>query len=339
MAITIALGGDTMLGRGVGEEITAAAAHDACRLSGLFGEEVHRAFAGADVRVVNLECCVSRRGRTPDIPGHPFHFRAPPEAVGVLTGLGVDCVTLANNHAMDYGPDALNDTLEHLARGGVRTVGAGRDRRRARSPAVLTVRDTSVAVFGVTDHPAEYAAGEHSPGIAYAPLACGVPAWLGRRIREAADRYDVVLVTPHWGPNMTTAPPGYVREAADAFLDAGATLVAGHSAHVFHGVNGPILYDLGDLVDDYARDEVLRNDLGLLWLVTIDDEDVKVEALPLHLTYARTIRADPGQREWIKSRLARACDEFAMEVTERDGFLIVTKKRASAPMTAPGRNA
>ena len=104
-------------------------------------------------------------------------------------------------------------------------------------------------------------------------------------------------------------------------------------------MNGPILYDLGDLVDDYARDEVLRNDLGLLWLVTIDEEDVKVEALPLHLSYARTTRADPGQREWIRSRLARACDEFAMEVTERDGFLNVTKKQACAPMTAPGRNA
>ena len=186
MAITIALGGDTMLGRGVGEEIAAAAAHEAYRpsglsgLFGLFGEEVRRAFAGADLRVVNLECCVSRRGRAPDIPGHPFHFRAPPEAVEVLTGLGVDCVTLANNHAMDYGTDALE---RHAgAPGEVRGTCGGRRprRRRARSPAVLTVRDASVAVFGVTDHPAEYAAGEHRTGVAYAPLACGVPAWLAR---------------------------------------------------------------------------------------------------------------------------------------------------------------
>jgi poly-gamma-glutamate capsule biosynthesis protein CapA/YwtB (metallophosphatase superfamily) len=315
MAITIALGGDTMLGRGVGARISARGPY------GLFADEVRETFAAADLRVLNLECCVSRRGQEWAAPGRPFHFRAPPDAVGVLTDLGIDCVTLANNHAMDYGEVSLRDTLRHLSRAGIRAVGAGRDREEARTPAVLTAKDTSVAVLAVADHPADYAATEDAPGIAYAPLAEGVPPWLTDRIHDAAGAYDVVLVTPHWGPNMTTEPLDHVRKAADVFVEAGATLVAGHSAHVFHGVNGRILYDLGDLIDDYARDRRRRNDLGLLWLATIDGNDVDVRALPLHLDYAQTTTADQPGRSWIKERLSRACREFGTEVGERDGLL------------------
>ena len=80
---------------------------------------------------------------------------------------------------------------------------------------------------------------------------------------------------------MTSAPVRHVRRAADALVDAGATLVAGHSAHVPHGVAGSVLYDLGDFLDDYRVDPRLRNDLGLLFLVTLDARGpVRLEALP-----------------------------------------------------------
>jgi poly-gamma-glutamate synthesis protein (capsule biosynthesis protein) len=320
MTITIALGGDTMLGRGVGDEITAYGPY------GLFDTEIHEAFAGADLRVLNLECCVSRRGRPCGVPGRPFHFRAPPEAVRVLTELGIDCVTLANNHSLDFGEEALKDTLRYLSRAGIRTVGAGRDQTEARSPAILEARNTSVAVIAVTDHPADYAATENTPGVAYAGLYEGVPSWLTDEIEEAAKRYHAVLVTPHWGPNMTTAPLNHVRGAAETFIQAGATLVAGHSAHVFHGVNGRVIYDLGDLIDDYARDQVLRNDLGLLWLTTIEDTEVTVNALPVTLEYARTRRANDRERAWIQDRLTSACEEFQTEVTEYNNLLTTRTK-------------
>jgi poly-gamma-glutamate capsule biosynthesis protein CapA/YwtB (metallophosphatase superfamily) len=322
MAITIALGGDTMLGRGVGDRIAEAGPHM------LFSAEVREAFTGADLAVLNLECCVSRRGRPWAAPGKPFHFRAPPEAVGALTDLGVDCVTLANNHALDFGGDALLDTLGSLAGAGIATVGAGRDWREATTPAVLEAAGTTVAVVGVTDHPADFAAGPGRAGVAYAPLREGVPGWLMSQIENLAAAYDVVLVTPHWGPNMTTEPLPYVRRAAERFLAAGATLVAGHSAHVFHGVNGRVLYDLGDLVDDYARDGRLRNDLGLVFLAEIDQGSVSVTAMPLRLNYAHTTQANGTDRAWIEQRLKAACEEFATEVTSR-GALLSAARRCS----------
>jgi poly-gamma-glutamate synthesis protein (capsule biosynthesis protein) len=326
MAVTIALGGDTMLGRGVGDEIARTGPY------GLFGPEVEAAFARADLRLLNLECCVSDRGHPWQAPGKPFHFRAPPEAVGTLTSLGIDCVTLANNHSLDFGQEALSDTLNHLRQAGIKTVGAGRDVGEAREPAILESQGMSVAVLGVTDHPTDYAATATTPGVAYTPLSSGVPEWLTKDINQLSNIHNAVVVTPHWGPNMTTAPLPYVRRAAKEFIRAGATLVAGHSAHVFHGVAPRTLYDLGDFIDDYATDVRLRNDLSLLFRATIHpDRTIAIEALPLHLNYAHTRQATEEETDWIKTRLTEACTEFATKVTQSNHTLTIEPANSSKP--------
>jgi hypothetical protein len=95
----------------------------------LFADGVVAAAQKADLFVLNLECAISDRGeRWPD-PFKPFFFRAPPIAVEVLRYLGVDCVTLANNHALDFGPVALMDTRRQLASAGIESVDAGVDER------------------------------------------------------------------------------------------------------------------------------------------------------------------------------------------------------------------
>ncbi|MFE7357955.1 CapA family protein [Streptomyces sp. NPDC057543] len=324
MAFTVALAGDTMLGRNVAEELRRSPVPGTLVSTG-----VRKALAEADLFVLNLECCVSDRGhRWPD-PRKAFFFRAPSDAAKVLAELGVDCVTLANNHALDYGFDAMADTRTLLVGAGVHTVGAGANARAAREFAVLEAGGVRLAVVGVTDHPEEYAAGESSPGVAWADLNAGVPGWLTESVGRAAAEADVVLVTPHWGPNMTSRPPRRISAAAPELLAAGATLVAGHSAHVFHGIADRILYDLGDFVDDYAVDPVLRNDLGLLFLVTLDGPDAahlvpaRVRAVPLTLDYCHTRLARDEEREWIRDRLTTACAEFGTAVVDRTGWLTV----------------
>jgi poly-gamma-glutamate capsule biosynthesis protein CapA/YwtB (metallophosphatase superfamily) len=316
MAITLALAGDTMLGRGVAERL-AAGAPDA-----LFAPDVVAVAAEADLFVLNLECCISERGEPWDDPYKPFFFRAPPVAVEALVDLGVDCVTLANNHALDFGPRALEDTVEVLDGVGIAHVGAGRDLAEARALVVLTSAGLRLAVLGLSDHPSDFAAGPGRPGIAHADLQSGLPAWVSEAIREA--EADAVLVSPHWGPNMTAEPVPHVRAAARRLVDAGATVVAGHSAHVFHGVAGPVLYDLGDFLDDYAVDPVLRNDLGLLFLVTLDEGGpVRLEGLPLRLEYCFTRLADAEDAAWVRNRFREACRSMGTEVGERDGRLVV----------------
>jgi poly-gamma-glutamate capsule biosynthesis protein CapA/YwtB (metallophosphatase superfamily) len=317
MAVTVALAGDTMLGRGVARTLATTPP------AAMVAPEVLAVLGDADLVVLNLECCISERGRPWAAPGKPFFFRAPPQAVELLVLLGTDCVTLANNHALDYGVDALADTLNLLAAADIAAVGAGLDLAQARRPAVLAAGGLRVAVLGASDHPPDFAASPDRPGVAFADLGRQVPNWLLDSVR-AADA-EVRLVTPHWGPNMTTAPVRHVRRAATALVDAGATLVAGHSAHVPHGVAGPVLYDLGDFLDDYRVDPVLRNDLGLLFLVTLDARGpVRLEALPLKLEYCHTRLAAGDDADWMRRRFRAACADLGTELQEAASRLIIS---------------
>jgi poly-gamma-glutamate synthesis protein (capsule biosynthesis protein) len=122
---------------------------------------------------------------------------------------------------------------------------------------------------------------------------------------------------------MTSEPLPYVRRAARQLLEAGAALVAGHSAHVFHGLEPGVLYDLGDFVDDYALDPVLRNDLGLLFLVTFEDSRaIALEALPLKLDYCHTRLATGEDAVWVRRRLELACRVLGTAVETSDGRLL-----------------
>jgi poly-gamma-glutamate capsule biosynthesis protein CapA/YwtB (metallophosphatase superfamily) len=320
---TVALAGDTMLGRRVADRLRAGSA-----VEPLVEESVAETMRRADLTVLNLECCISDRGaRWPD-PLKPFFFRAPPAATKLLRYLGVDCVSLANNHALDYGYEALTDTCRHLASAGIATIGAGKDLAEARQPVVLEAGGLRVGLIGITDHPCDYAAAPDRAGVAVVDLSTGVPDWLTQLVRDTRERCDVLIVTPHWGPNMVPEPLVRIRRAARELLAAGASLVAGHSAHVFHGVADGVLFDLGDFLDDYAVDPRLRNDLGLLWLVELDvDGPIRLEALPLALDYCFTRVANAEESTWIARRLQRASAALGERRVTREGQRLIVSWR------------
>jgi poly-gamma-glutamate capsule biosynthesis protein CapA/YwtB (metallophosphatase superfamily) len=229
-----------------------------------------------------------------------------------LRAVGASAASLANNHALDYGPDALLDTLENLERAGIRAVGAGTGLEAARSGCVVEAGALRLGVVAASDHPAEYAPARDRPGIAYADLAAGAPDWLLEEVARLRARCDRLLFFPHWGPNMTTAPARWQRRLTADLVDAGVDLVAGHSAHVFHGVErrdgALVIYDLGDALDDYAVDRRLRNDLGVMALWSpADPEPDELELVGLRLHYARTDLAYGDDAEWIARRVASAC--------------------------------
>jgi poly-gamma-glutamate capsule biosynthesis protein CapA/YwtB (metallophosphatase superfamily) len=319
---TLALAGDTMLGRKVGDALLDDPE------APLVAPPVAQRIGQADAFVLNLECCISARGeRFPD-PHKPFFFRAPPVAARRLRALGVDAVTLANNHSLDYGVDALLDTLHHLRDAGIAVVGAGVDEAAARASRPLRRGDLRLRLVALSDHPREYAAAPGRPGIAYADLHAGLPEWAREAAGSGPDA-DVVLALPHWGPNMVPAPVEWVRRAARALVDAGATLVAGHSAHVFHGAEPGVLFDLGDFLDDYAVHRELRNDLGLLWLVDLEPGAVRrIRAVPLALDYCFTRTARPDEARIVERLLRERCAPFGTEVTAVGGGELELRVRA-----------
>lgn len=313
----IGLLGDVMLGREV------AKAMRKVPVAELWSEELRALCASLDLVLCNLECCISGRGeRTRRIPGKPFFFRGPPQAVGALEAIGVSVVSLANNHVLDYEEEALEDTLELLAAAGIAAAGAGDGLEQARRPAVVEAAGRRVGLICVSDHPREYAATPAAPGIAYADLGLPAPGWLLDEVAALRDRCDLVIAFPHWGPNMTAAPARWQRRAAAALQQAGANLVAGHSAHVFHGVewgdSGPVLSDLGGALDDYRVDPVLRNDLGLLAIWRPGAGDEELELVGLKLEHCRTELARGPDAEWIAARLDTACEKLGTRVERLD---------------------
>jgi poly-gamma-glutamate synthesis protein (capsule biosynthesis protein) len=157
--------------------------------------------------------------------------------------------------------------------------------------------------------------------VAFADLSAELPGWVRAELARLRSEADLVVAFPHWGPNMTSAPARWQRERARELVAAGADLVAGHSAHVFHGVEWigahAVLYDLGGALDDYAVDPRLRNDRGIVALWRPAGEP-RLELVGLELRYCETVLARGAAADWIAARLESACAAFGTSV-ERIG--------------------
>lgn len=323
----IALAGDVMLGRNVARAIEANPPE---HVWGNILPLLHE----ADLRIVNLECAIARPGAHPRwTPPKAFYFLAGPKAVDVLKAARIDLVTLANNHALDHTESALVETLERLDAAGIAHAGAGRTSAEARAPAVLESGGVRLAAVSFTDNEPDWEAGEDRPGVHYAPIDRGDPRFgrLERLLREAGSKADLVLAAAHWGPNMLDRPPPRHPPFARALLDAGAHAFVGHSAHLFQGIElhrgKPILYDLGDFVDDYAVDPELRNDRSFLWILEaqaggvrrIEMVPVLIDSLACRVDLARGAEAEP-----ILEKMVRLCGEMGTEARREGDRLVVS---------------
>ena len=202
-------------------------------LDGDDGLAALRPYLGAaDLAVVNLETSITDRGvPQPKI----YHFSTSAKALVTLQQAGVDAVSLANNHAVDFGADGLTDTLAAQAASPIPVVGFGADAAAAFRPAVFTVGGTSVALIGssqIDDFTAHaYPATDTKAGIATNLDDTRLLA----AVRDARARYDVVVVFLHWGTDYTSCPDGRQQRTADALADAGADVVVGGHAHRVQG--------------------------------------------------------------------------------------------------------
>lgn len=208
----------------------------------------------AHVTFVNLESPLSDKGsRNTE---KDVTFRGRPALVRGLASAGVDVVSLANNHALDWGSGALLDTIDRLSSAGVAVTGAGRDLEAARTPAVLNTTAGTVAVLAFSDIlPAGFSAGAERAGVN--PVRPDRQRLLDD-IAAASDRADYVLVSFHWGMEYEGYAGQVQRALAHDAVDAGADLVIGHHPHVLQGLevykDKLIAYSLGDFVfDHYSR--------------------------------------------------------------------------------------
>jgi len=225
--------------------------------------------ASADLAVGNLECPLSTHGRRAPLKldergrvlRNEYLFRAPPSQAQRLADAGFDALTLANNHTMDFGGEALVETLGQLDAAGIRHTGAGPDRAVARAPVICQVAGQTIALLAyasVRTLPGTdgFAATDELAGTVFVGgSAEGEPTQTTREmlrndVRAAGRRADFVVVAFHWGREGTDAPDPLQRRLAHLCIDAGADLVVGHHPHKLHGVEiyqgRPIAYSLGN---------------------------------------------------------------------------------------------
>ena len=309
--VTLAIAGDVMLGRMVNDTI-------AMRGFAYPWGDVRTARDRADLFLINLECALtSSAGRWYDGREKAFYFRAEPSVVETLKRGRVDVVSLANNHAGDYGHEGLLETVRVLDEAGIAHAGAGATRQAAAAPAYLTSNGARVGIVAFSDHPQEWAATDQTPGINYTSVERPL-ADVRDAIAEARGHADVVVFSIHWGPNMRARPSKNFQGFARQVIDAGADVFWGHSAHVVQGVelwhNGVIFYDTGDFIDDYAVDGGLRNDLSALFFLRVAPTGVKdVELLAVQIDNMQVNLARGAAREWFVRRLAMLCAEMGTE--------------------------
>ncbi|MEM8925922.1 MAG: CapA family protein [Actinomycetota bacterium] len=213
-------------------------------------EPVGAMMADADIAMINLETAITERGSP---SAKQFNFRAPPAAFDALEAAGIDVVSMANNHGLDFGLDGLEDSLLHAADAGFPVVGIGRNAAEAYAPWSTEVNGQRIAVIGATQVLdssliASWTATDDQPGLASAKEVDTLVA----AVADARATHDTVVVMLHWGIEGQTCPAPRQLELADSLVAAGADLIVGGHAHRVQGggiKDGAVIhYGLGNFV-------------------------------------------------------------------------------------------
>ena len=272
----------------------------------------------ADARFINLECAITDWGE-PE-PGKVFCFRTDAKNVEVLRVAHIDAVSLANNHVLDYGEPGLRETLRNLDASGIRHAGAGLTALEAQQPAWLAIDGLRIAFLAATDNQPDWEATADRPGVFYIPIDPADERFqrLVTLVRAAKRAADLVMVSLHWGPNWGYQPPPEHPPAARLLIESGADIIFGHSAHIVRGIEvyrgRPILYSCGDFVDDYAVDQVERNDESFIVQAYLSGRELtRLSLIPTVIEEFQARLARGTRRDSICDKMGSLCRQLGTE--------------------------
>lgn len=273
----------------------------------------------ADITIGNLE---SALGNTGEPVEKSYTFQSPPAAAASLAWGGFDVISLANNHALDYGSESLLQGIELLKEQKIAPIGAGANAELARAPHIISVNGLKVAFLAYVHVPVEavgngfdtatWTATETTPGLAWA-----VPAEIVEDVTAVSTQADLIVVMLHSGYEYVEPPSAEQAAAAHAAIDAGAHLVVGHHAHILQAVEfykqGVIAYGLGNFafnIDGNANTAILH-----IWL---DHDGIRqFEFTPAIVQYGGQPRlATPEESSTILGQIYRLSQGFPIPSPE-----------------------
>lgn len=264
---------------------------------GIIGEEVVDIMKSSDITIANNEFTVSNMGNK--LPNKLYTFRAKPERLSIYNEMGVDLVSIANNHAYDYGEEAFLDTLDSLKEYNIAYVGGGRDISEARKPYYFIAGGYKIAFIGAT-RAEKYIltpeATERRSGV----FRAYDPTMLLETISEVKKKSDYVILLIHWGKEDSHELEEVQIKTSKMYIDAGADLLIGSHAHVLQGMefykDKLIAYNLGDFI--FNRE---TKDTGILSISIANDGKINYNFIPcLQDNFKTTIPSENDKNRIIK---------------------------------------
>jgi len=246
------------------------------KVYGILSEDVVDIMTTSDVMVANNEFTISDRGAK--MPNKYYTFRASPSRLSIYQEMGVDLVTLANNHIYDFGKDAFYDSLDALNQYNIPYIGAGKNIEEAKKPYYFIVNGYKIAFVNAT-RAEKYIltpeASENSGGV----LRCYDPTAFIEVIKETKKNSDYVIALVHWGTEDTSKLENVQIDTSKLYIDAGADVIVGTHAHTLQGIdfynNKAIIYNLGDFIFNNES-----KDTGIFQLKLTEDGILKYQFIP-----------------------------------------------------------
>ena len=265
----------------------------------------------ADIMMINNEFPYSDRGEP--LEDKQFTFRAKPSTVSYLNELGVDIVSLANNHAYDYGEEAFIDTLTTLENAGIVYVGAGRNLQEARRPVCYIINNLRIAIVSATqierlDNPDTKGATDSSAGV----FRCWNVDNLLETVRETKENNDFVIVYIHWGTENVDEIDWAQEKQAAEIAEAGADLVIGDHPHCLQQisiVNGvPVIYSLGNF---WFNSKTL--DTGMVKVTLNEDGLQNFQFIPCQQSGSRTVLLHGEEKQRVIGYMQDLSDDVRID--------------------------
>ncbi|MFZ5634306.1 MAG: CapA family protein [Bacillota bacterium] len=304
--IIISLVGDVLLAAGVGEAVAAYGPDYPWRdVAGVLRE--------SDLAVANLECSISNRG-DPE-KDKQFTFRASPRVLKGIVNAGVDVLTLANNHVLDFGQAAMLDTINFIRENKIAFTGAGLNESEAATPVMLHKNGKKVAVlaFSRVIPRSAWIAGKNNPG-----LASGHNYRLMMdRVKAVEKDADITIVSIHWGNETDDFPDRKEVDLARMLVDAGADIVVGHHPHVLQGIEiykGKVIaYSLGNFIFTISSIQKAREG-AILQVTAGSDGSYKARILPTYVDNGTTRILRGNERKRVLDRIKYLSGPFKTTV-------------------------
>lgn len=269
------------------------------RIYGILSEEVVNIMTKSDVMVVNNEFTISNRGTK--IPNKLYTFRASPSRLNIYKEMGVDLVTLANNHVYDFGEDAFNDTLDSLKEYNIPYIGAGRNIEEAKKPYYFIVNGYKIGFVNAT-RAEKYILTPEATETTSGVLRCYEPTILKEVIQETKKQSDYVIALVHWGKEDSSELEPSQLETSKMYIDAGADVIVGSHAHTLQGIDfyhdKAIIYNLGDFIFNNET-----KDTGILQIKITQDGELKYYFLPCKEKEEYTYLLETQEKERVLNKI------------------------------------